>query len=156
MESLSFWVKIRLFLKAETRKMGLLTLGLALASLAVGLIGLWLGLYSIPLAQKKPTHNQFEQDEPIKIQSIQDTPFVIERNVDYELGRMHDKGLDFSQNYTKAASYYAKAAEKGHAEAQNSLGNMYELGQGVEQDYEKAFELYSKAAEGGSGRRRGL
>jgi len=42
--------------------------------------------------------------------------------------------------------FFLKAAEQGHAEAQNVLGLRYENGQGVEKDYVKAIEWYSKAA----------
>ncbi|MCD8237521.1 MAG: sel1 repeat family protein, partial [Prevotellaceae bacterium] len=51
--------------------------------------------------------------------------------------------------YSKAAEWYAKAAEQGNAKAQNALGVCYEKGQGVVQDFIKAAEWYAKAAEQG-------
>ena len=53
------------------------------------------------------------------------------------------------QDYAKAAAYYALAAERGFAKAQNNLAWLYEKGLGVEQSYEKSFEYYQKAADQG-------
>ena len=43
----------------------------------------------------------------------------------------------------------SKAAEQGHAGAQNELGVMYSKGQGVPQDYHEAAKWYRKAADQG-------
>lgn len=53
------------------------------------------------------------------------------------------------KDYGKALEAYVKAAEQGHAAAQNSVGWMYDNGLGVTQDYGKAVEWYSKSAEQG-------
>ncbi len=45
--------------------------------------------------------------------------------------------------------WYRKAAEQGHAEAQQNLGVMYANGQGVAEDYGEAMKWYLKAAEQG-------
>ena len=45
--------------------------------------------------------------------------------------------------------WYRKAAEQGHADAQNNLGVMYDNGKGVRQDYTNAVQWYRKAAEQG-------
>ena len=42
-----------------------------------------------------------------------------------------------------------KAAEQGHASAQNNLGTRYSNGEGVPQDYQEAVKWYRKAAEQG-------
>jgi TPR repeat protein len=44
-------------------------------------------------------------------------------------------------------SWYRKAAEQGHAGAQNNLGVMYENGLGVTQDHSQALSLYKKGSE---------
>lgn len=50
---------------------------------------------------------------------------------------------------TKAAEWYRKAAEQGHAKAQNNLGVLYEEGLGVPQSDEDAFAWFSKSAQQG-------
>ena len=50
------------------------------------------------------------------------------------------------KNYTKAAFWYRKAADKNFCVAQNNLGFMYDSGIGVKQDIERAFELFKAAA----------
>ncbi len=56
-------------------------------------------------------------------------------------------GLQYAkgQGYTKAVSWYRKAAEQGYAKAQYNLGLMYSQ----EQDYTKAVSWFRKAAEQG-------
>ncbi|PKL76497.1 MAG: sel1 repeat family protein, partial [Candidatus Melainabacteria bacterium HGW-Melainabacteria-1] len=46
----------------------------------------------------------------------------------------------------KALIWYRKAAEQGHADAQNNLGSVYELGQGVTANRATATEWYRRAA----------
>jgi S1-C subfamily serine protease len=52
-------------------------------------------------------------------------------------------------DYTDAAKWYRKAAEQGHAVAQNNLGSMYANGYGVAQNYGEAVKWYRKAADQG-------
>ena len=42
-------------------------------------------------------------------------------------------------DYDKAFSLYTKAANMGHAAAQNNLGTCYQFGNGTSIDYDKAF-----------------
>ncbi len=49
----------------------------------------------------------------------------------------------------QAAYWFRKAAEQGHAGAQNNLGMCYYWGQGVEQDWSQAARWYRRAAEQG-------
>ena len=49
----------------------------------------------------------------------------------------------------EAASWYRKAAEQGHAEAQHNLGIFYSTGIGVKEDLVQAASWYRKAAEQG-------
>ena len=52
--------------------------------------------------------------------------------------------------YNRAAYWYRKAAEQGHANAQFSLGIFYHIGIGVNQNYEQAAYWFRKAAEQGN------
>ena len=65
----------------------------------------------------------------------------------FEMAEMYD-GL----NYTEAAEWYMKAANGGHASAQNNLGCCYYYGRGITQDYTEAVKWYRKAAEQGNKR----
>ena len=48
-----------------------------------------------------------------------------------------------------AVEWWTKAAEQGHAAAQNNLGSCYYEGEGVAQSFEQAVEWWTKAAEQG-------
>ncbi len=52
----------------------------------------------------------------------------------------------FSGNHAEAVKWYQKAAEKGHAAAQNNLGNAYCFGQGTGKNEALAVRWYYKAA----------
>ncbi len=71
--------------------------------------------------------------------------------VEEKVNELYTGGYNFDRqgNYKEAAKLYRKAAEQGHAQAQNSLGFMYSEGHGVEQDYKEAVKWYRKAAEQG-------
>ena len=53
------------------------------------------------------------------------------------------------QNYAESLIWYRKAADQGHANAQNQLGFMHQKGMGVEQNYAEALTWYRKAADQG-------
>ena len=55
------------------------------------------------------------------------------------------------QDYTQAASWYRKAAERGDATAQNCLGNCYFSGKGVDQSDMYALAWYQGRSTGPSG-----
>jgi TPR repeat protein len=57
------------------------------------------------------------------------------------LASKYDAGLGVKPNGKKAKKWYKKAAEGGHAEAQNSLGSIYQ----VSEKYAKAIMWYEKA-----------
>jgi general secretion pathway protein A len=71
--------------------------------------------------------------------------------VEEKVNELYTGGYNFDRqgNYKEAMKYYRKAAEQGHAQAQNSLGFMYSEGHGVEQDYKEAIKWYRKSAEQG-------
>jgi TPR repeat protein len=67
------------------------------------------------------------------------------------IGELYQNGQGgVTQDYTKAADWYAMAADSGDADAMFYLGLLYANGQGVAQDYAKAREWYEKAAEKGN------
>jgi TPR repeat protein len=63
------------------------------------------------------------------------TKLVQDANAAYRLKR-----------YLEAAELYQKAAEQGHAVAQQALGYMYQWGLGVNNDYKKALHWYQLGA----------
>ncbi|HSR71775.1 MAG TPA: hypothetical protein VLL72_05280, partial [Kiloniellales bacterium] len=67
----------------------------------------------------------------------------------FEKGDRHYYGQGVRKNHALALRSYRKAAEMGHAAAQNRLGWMYEKGEGVESDYVEAVKWYRRAAEQG-------
>ncbi|WP_163366756.1 tetratricopeptide repeat protein, partial [Klebsiella aerogenes] len=54
------------------------------------------------------------------------------------------------QDHEKAVTWYTKAAEQGHADAQYNLAVSYDEGEGVERDGSKAVFWYTKAANQGN------
>lgn len=72
-----------------------------------------------------------------------------DRDAQYELGFMYERGRGVQQNYPEAASWFRKAAEQGHPSAQFQLGQMFDIGKGVPQSYTEAASWYRKAAEQG-------
>jgi cell division protein FtsZ len=67
----------------------------------------------------------------------------------FEKGDRHYYGQDVRKNLALALRAYRKAAEQGHAAAQNRLGWMFEKGEGTEADYAEAVTWYERAAEQG-------
>lgn len=65
------------------------------------------------------------------------------------LGHLYRLGLGVTQDFTKAAEWYQRAAEAGLARAQANLANMYLRGQGVEKDPAEAAKWFEKAAKQG-------
>jgi TPR repeat protein len=64
----------------------------------------------------------------------------------FELGRKYFRGQGVQEDYAQAALWLRKAADQGHAVAQQAVGTLFEKGQGVEQDYAQADYWYRKAA----------
>jgi len=67
----------------------------------------------------------------------------------YEKGERYYYGQGVRKNYALALRNYRRAAELGHAAAQNRLGWMYEKGEGTEADNAEAVAWYRRAAEQG-------
>ena len=68
---------------------------------------------------------------------------------EYALGRRYLLGDGVVTDERVAATWYAKAAERGHIGAHRALGRMYSCGAGVERDYSAATSLLRTAAERG-------
>src|SRR5204862_5329798 len=64
----------------------------------------------------------------------------------YELGRRCNE----QKNYRCALEWLRKAADQGHAGAQNRLGVMYERAEGVPMDLMEAYKWFTIAAAGGN------
>ena len=62
---------------------------------------------------------------------------------------MYQQGLGVEKDDKEAIAWYTKAANQGHAEAQNGLGYMYQHGLGIGKDYQEAIAWYTKAANQG-------
>lgn len=67
----------------------------------------------------------------------------------FRLGVIYDAGAGVSQDRSKAAMWYEKAAEQGVAEAQFNLGMLYANGEGIPKDIKKAATWFEKAANQG-------
>jgi TPR repeat protein len=57
-----------------------------------------------------------------------------------------DVKYGITQDYDRAAKYYASAASQGNAEGMYNLGMMYDRGQGVKKDHSLATQFYQNAA----------
>ena len=67
----------------------------------------------------------------------------------FYLGSEYFYGENRTQNYTLAAYWFLKAAEKGIPEAQFNYASCLESGRGVKRDLQEAFAWYEKAARSG-------
>jgi hypothetical protein len=81
-------------------------------------------------------------------------PVAVSRAVltetNYAIGMLYWQGQGVVADYGEAFVWLQKAANMGHAGAQDKLGYLYTEGIGVAQDYATAFEWFNKAAEQGS------
>ncbi|MBT4890338.1 MAG: hypothetical protein HON65_12375 [Rhodospirillales bacterium] len=75
----------------------------------------------------------------------------------YKTGRLYREGVGLKTDLVEAEKWFEKAANLGHAEAQNDLvviqeklGLMYYEGQGVKQNSNEAIKWFHKAAERGN------
>ena len=59
---------------------------------------------------------------------------------------MYYKGVGVSQNFTTAATWFERAADKGHVSSSYNLGYLFYKGKGVAQDYARAYMWYALAA----------
>ncbi len=71
-------------------------------------------------------------------------------NAAYRLGLIYKKGYEDGQDEGQAVEWLRRAAEKGHADAQQALSEMYTFGRAVPEDYVLAYMLSNLAANGGN------
>ncbi|MEP4192043.1 MAG: hypothetical protein ABJN51_13235, partial [Sneathiella sp.] len=65
------------------------------------------------------------------------------------LGHLYRRGLGVEKNFSKALSWYKRAADMGFDRAQANVGTMYLKGEGVEADFSEAAKWFTKAARNG-------
>jgi len=65
------------------------------------------------------------------------------------LGNFYEQGVGIGRNYTKAMTWYEKAAKAGQAEGYYNLGVCYDIGMGATADAAKALQNYQQAADMG-------
>ena len=75
-----------------------------------------------------------------------------DRAAAFTLGARYAEGRGVPHDFTLAAKWYAKAADRGLAPAQYRLASLYEKGLGVPQDKARAKGLYLEAANAGNPR----
>jgi TPR repeat protein len=68
----------------------------------------------------------------------------------YQMGCKLAAGAEGETDYIEIVSCFFRAANLGHAEAQNSLGDCFYNGQGVALNYNSAFEWYQRSADLGN------
>jgi uncharacterized caspase-like protein len=64
----------------------------------------------------------------------------------YYVGVLYEKGAEGQPNFSQAAGWYEKAAERGISRAAVNLGRLYEQGLGVEKNDDTARAWYAKAS----------
>ena len=67
----------------------------------------------------------------------------------FAIAVMYDDGIALPQDFSRAISWYTRAAKAGHVDAQYMLGRIYGRGRGVKQDPRMAFLWFNLAAAGG-------
>jgi len=86
--------------------------------------------------QSQPTRTQ-------EIQSLEEKATAGDADAQFSLATSFDFGHGVQRNGSSAFHWYRKAADQGHAEAQNSLGSTYQ----ADKNYSQALFWYQKAAD---------
>jgi hypothetical protein len=79
-----------------------------------------------------------------------------EKNAQFEVGVMYERGIGVDLNQFEAAKWYEKAANQGHKDAQYNMGIMYASGRGVEQNDQFAMMWLASSAKQGDKEARDL
>jgi len=105
----------------------------------IGIIFIFLLLAGSPLALRS---------EPVKkTDELRDKASAGDMEAAFYLGNEYYYGENRVRNYTLAAYWFHKAAEKGITEAQYNYACCLESGYGVKADLSEAFSWYKKAAD---------
>ncbi len=99
-------------------------------------------------AEIQKAHQLMAQGKGVKaMQALRPQAQAGQAAAAYWLGRLYfydEAGI--KQDYTAAAEWFTRAAEKGHSGAQYKLGGMYFTGRGVEKDKGRAVQWWIAAA----------
>jgi len=68
---------------------------------------------------------------------------------EFNVGAMYDKGRGVERDSASGATWYAKAAARGHHRAPVRHGQLYEQGDGVPRNSDAAMAWFHDAADGG-------
>lgn len=101
-------------------------------------------------AQDQPSLNSSTKAGSLRVAAIAgdvDAQFSIGEN--YLQGRNVDRKMPVTERLSKAARWFRRAAEKGHAPSQYRLATLYELGRGAPKDHAESMFWYRRAAESG-------
>lgn len=94
--------------------------------------------------------SQIEDEIKLDDEEPQDVVTAFICTIDYVQAEEYYYGTKGEKDFYKAAEFYKKAADLGHAKSMYYLANMFCEGNGVEKDYAKAYEWYLKAANHGN------
>ncbi len=72
-----------------------------------------------------------------------------EKNAQFDVGVMFERGIGVDLNQSQAAKWYEKAAIQGHMDAQYNIGIMYASGRGVEKNEQFAMMWLASSAKQG-------
>ena len=92
----------------------------------------------VPRTAKPPETKMAKKSPPEKVTTA---------GLDHKRGLLFYKGIGVPKDFKKAAQWFRRAANKGHAGAQYNLGIMSYLGQGTEQDYATAAQWFERAGQ---------
>jgi len=90
-----------------------------------------------------------------KSASLRSAAIAGDANAQFSVGEIYLNNGEFDHTATvderlsKAARWFRRAAEKGHAPSQYRLATLYEIGKGAPKDHAKANAWYSRAAQAG-------
>ncbi|NJM35589.1 MAG: SEL1-like repeat protein, partial [Rhodomicrobium sp.] len=91
----------------------------------------------------------------VKFGSLSKAAVDGDTNAQFSIGQTYLEGSDLEhpippqERLSKAARWFRRAAENGHAPSQYRLATLYELGQGAPKDQAEAMKWYEHAAEKG-------
>lgn len=128
--------------RAASGQDGMTVLGLLFLLLVVAAgVYWWMGR-----GKKEPEDSQ---KELTRLEQLQAAAEKGDATAACRLGRMYAEGLEVSQDWQRAATWFRKAAQEGSPEGAYQLGWLAETGNGMPQNWEKAAKWYRTAAEQG-------
>jgi eukaryotic-like serine/threonine-protein kinase len=107
------------------------------------------GRVDSPTASNELSVAMTRQDYALALELARPLAQAGDRDAQFTLGWLFEKGLGVSRDDKQAVLTYQQAAQQGQVNAQLRLGVMYETGRGVDRSDEQAFYWYRKAGEQG-------